>query len=88
MKTRYLMITFVRKPNGQIDEMVTISKRVKASDTQMANIILDFKERKIIKCVIESEVVNTNWDMLTEYYKKVYPVLFSQLEKEFAESTE
>lgn len=82
MKNRYLMITFVRKPNGQIDEMITVGKRIKSSDTQTANIICDFKEKKIIKAVVEGKILDLEWDRVLEYYKRVYPVLIAQLEKE------
>lgn len=78
---RYLLITFFRKPGGQIDEQVTVSKRVKPSDSQTCNVILDFQERKIVKCVIEGKVVPSDWNKMSEYYKKVYPNLIDQLEK-------
>ena len=78
---RYLLITFFRKPGGQIDEQVTVSKRVRPSDTQTCNVILDFLERKITKCIIEGKRVDSDWDKMSEYYKKIYPNLVEQLEK-------
>lgn len=78
---RYLLITFFRKPNGQIDEQVQVSKRVRNSDSQMCNVILDFLEKKVQKCVIEGKVVDTDWPRMHEYYKKIYPNLVEQLEK-------
>ena len=83
---RYLLITFVRKPNGQIDEQVSISKRVRTSDIQTCNVILDFSKKKIDKCVIESKVVDSDWDRMIEYYKRIYPTLIDQLEKNNTES--
>ena len=83
---RYLLITFVRKPNGQIDEQVSISKRVRTSDIQTCNVILDFGKKKIDKCVIESKVVDSDWGKMIEYYKKIYPTLIDQLEKNNTES--
>jgi len=78
---RYLMITFFRKPGGQIDEQVQVSKKVKMSDAQTCNVILDFEKKKITKCVIEGKVVDSDWDRMCEYYKRVYPSLIDQLEK-------
>ena len=46
---RYLLITFMRKPNGQIDEQVAVSKKVKPSDLQTCNVILDYAKKKIDK---------------------------------------
>ena len=79
---RYLLITFFRKPGGQIDEQVTVSKRLKTSDLQMCNVILDYNKKKLEKCVIEGKVVDTDFDRMNEYYKKVYTNLITQLEKE------
>ena len=83
---RYLLIVYVRKPNGQIDEQVSISKRVRTSDIQTCNVILDFAKKKIDKCVVEGKVVDTDWDRMIEYYKRVYPTLIDQLEKNNTES--
>ena len=79
---RYLMITFLRKPGGQIDEQVQLSKRIRTSDNQMCNVIIDFANKKVEKCVIEGKVVDTNFEKMVEYYRKVYPNLVEQLEKE------
>lgn len=79
---RYLLITFLRKPNGQIDEQVQLSKRVRTSDTQTANVIIDFASKVVNKCVIEGKVVDTNYERLVEYYRKIYPNLIEQLERE------
>ena len=78
---RYLLITFFRKPGGQIDEQVTVSKKVRLSDNQVCNVILDFQTKKVQKCVIEGKVVETDWERMSSYYKKIYPTLVEQLEK-------
>ena len=79
---RYLLITFMRKPGGQIDELVTVSKRVKPADLQTCNVIIDYAKKKVDKCVIEGKVVETDFEKMNEYYKKVYTNLIEQLEKE------
>jgi hypothetical protein len=76
----------LRKPNGQIDEQVSISKRVRPADLKTCNVILDFNKKKIDKCVIEGKVVDTDWVKMIEYYKRVYPTLIDQLEKNNTES--
>ena len=78
---RYLLITYMRKPGGQIDEQVTVSKKVKISDIQTCSVIIDYQKQKVDKCVIEGKVVDTDFERMTEYYKKVYPTLIDQLEK-------
>ena len=79
---RYFIITYVRKPNGQIDEQVEVSNKVKERDLQMANVIMDFKEKKIQKCVIEGNTVTQDWDTLYNYYNRVYTNIFERLEIE------
>jgi len=87
---RYLLITFMRKPGGQIDELVAVSKKIKPADLQTCNVIIDYAKKKVDKCVIEGKVVDTDFDRMNTYYKKVYTNLIEQLEKEAsitAEST-
>ena len=83
---RYLLITFMRKPGGQIDEQVSISKRVRPADIQTCNVIMDFAKKKVEKCVVEGKTVDTDWYKLNEYYKRIYPALIDQLEKNNTES--
>ena len=78
---RYLLVTYLRKPGGQIDEQVGVSKRVRTSDIQTCNVIVDYKNKKVDKCVIEGNTVETDFEKMNEYYKKVYPNLVEQLEK-------
>lgn len=84
---RYLLITFFRKPGGQIDEQVGVAKKVRMSDVQTCNVILDFQSRKVQKCVIEGKVVDTDFQKMLEYYKRIYPNLVEQLEKNNTEAT-
>lgn len=79
---RYLLITFVRKPGGQIDEQIAVGKKVKQADLQTCNVIVDYAEKKVIKCVVEGKVVDTDFERMDAYYKQVYPNLIGQLEKE------
>jgi hypothetical protein len=72
----------LRKPGGQIDEQVGTSKKLKTTDRQMCNVILDFANKKVEKCVIEGKVVDMDWDKVNQYYKKIYPAIIAQLEKE------
>lgn len=78
---RYLVVTFLRKPNGQIDEQVGYTNKIKPNDSQMANIIVDYKEKKVIKCVIEGKALDTEFERMHGYYKEIYPKLIEHLEK-------
>lgn len=78
---RYLLITYFRQPGGQIDEQVGYSKNLKPRDLQTCNIIIDYRDRKVSKCVIEGKLVPTTFESLHDYYKDVYPSLVEQLER-------
>jgi hypothetical protein len=78
---RYFLATYIRKPDGKIDEQVEISKNLKDSDIQTCNIILDFKEHKVVKSVIQGQAVPTTWDVIVDHYRKVYPDYIDELEK-------
>jgi len=76
------MIQFIRKPGGQIDELVNVSRKIRNSDITTKNVILDYAERKVEKCVIEGNNHDTSFEKMDAYYKRVYPKLIEQLEKE------
>lgn len=84
---RYFLITFYRKPGGQIDEQVSVAKRLRTSDLTNCNVIVDFQNKKVEKCVIEGKMLDTSYDRLVAYYSQYYPNLIEQLEKE-AESVQ
>lgn len=79
---RYLLITFLRKPNGQIDEQVEVAMRVKDKDIQSCNVIVDFKEKTVNKCVIEGKKIDNTFDQLKDYYSKIYPAVIERLDRE------
>jgi hypothetical protein len=79
---RYLLIQFLRKPGGQIDERVAVSKRLKNSDLTNNNVILDFASKKVEKCVVEGKTHDATFDNMVSYYRNIYPQLLAQLEKE------
>lgn len=81
---RYLLITYVRKPNGQIDEQVEIARNMKPKDKQICNVILDFKDKKVERCFIEGKVVSQDWEQLRNYYHQVYPDVIERIETELS----
>ena len=78
---RYLVITFLKKADGKIDEQVEITKNLKDRDITTANIILDFKEKNVQKSTIQGQVINTDWDTIVDHYRQIYPDYIAELEK-------
>lgn len=79
---KYLLITYKTKANGQIDEELSVSKNLRDNDKRMCNVIMNYADKKVERCLIEGKVLDTDWERLNEYYKKVYPNIIQQLENE------
>lgn len=79
---RYFLVTYATKAGGQIDEVVSVTKQIRPRDNQMCNVIMDYKDKKVDKCVIEGKRVETTWENLDQYYRQLYPNIIERLEKE------
>lgn len=79
---RYLLISYARRLAGQIDELVSLTAQLKPADLEVVNVIMDFAERKVVKCIIEGKPHDTTFEKLRDYYVGVYPNLIEQLERE------
>jgi hypothetical protein len=76
---RYLLLTYYTKPDGQIDESTAVSKRVRFSDLQTANVILDFKKLQVVKASMGGTVVPKDWDRIVSYYYQHYANIIERL---------
>lgn len=79
---RYLLLTFYTKPDGKIDEAMTVTKKLKTRDWQTCNIIMDFKDQVIVKCVVAGVVQDKNWDKIVGYYYPFYTKIMERLFEE------
>ena len=79
---RYLIFTYYTKPSGKIDEVMSLSNRVKSKDLQTASIILDFRDQIVLKCVIDGKSMPKEWDTIVAYYYKHYQTTMERLFKE------
>ena len=79
---RYLLLTYYTRPSGKIDEVMTIAKKIKKRDWQMTNVILDFKECKVLLCSVAGIAANKDWDTIVGYYYKHYAATIERLFQE------
>jgi hypothetical protein len=79
---RYLTITYYRKASGQIDEATAVTKNLKTRDYQCANVILDFKELKVIKASMGGDQVPKDWDRIVSYFYQHYTNIIERLFQE------
>jgi hypothetical protein len=83
---RYLIINYYRRPNGQMDEVVTVAKRTKTRDIQSAAVILDFETRSVVKCSMDGVVVPKDWQRIRDFYHQHYSQVIDDLEKRHSET--
>jgi len=79
---RYLIITYYRKANGQIDEATAVAKNLKMRDHQTASVILDFKKLQVIKASLNGASVPKDFNRIVEYYMQHYKSTIERLFKE------
>ena len=80
---RYLVLTYYTKPDGKVDEAMSVTKSLKTRDLQMANVILDFRDLKVVKCSMGGVAVEKNFNRIVEYYLQHYENVITRL---FAEN--
>ena len=76
------MLTYYTRPNGKIDESMVIATRVKTKDWQTANVILDFKEQKVLKASVQDSAIPKDWDRIVGYYYPFYTSIMERLLQE------
>jgi hypothetical protein len=75
-------LTYYTKPSGKIDEVMTIANKLKRKDWQMTNVILDFKEQKVLLCSVAGLSATKDWDTIVSYYYKHYAATIERLFQE------
>jgi len=79
---RYLLLTYYKKPNGQIDEITAVSQNLKQRDLQTCSVILDFRTLSVVKCSMEGTVIPRDWDRIVSYYHQHYANIIERLLQE------
>lgn len=83
---RYLIINYYKKPNGQMDEVVSIARRTRMRDIQSAAVILDFQTRTVVKCSMDGVVVPKDWQRIRDFYYQHYSLIIDDLEQRHSET--
>ena len=76
---RYLILTYYKKPSGQIDEVMAVAKNLKTRDHATDNVILDFKDLSVVKCSMGGVQVPRDFDRIVEYYMEHYESTITRL---------
>ena len=79
---KYLIVTYVRKANGEVDEQLEVANKISKANLRMANIILDFSLQKVVRCVVDREKIDTDWNRIREYFATHYSAITERIERE------
>jgi hypothetical protein len=61
---------------------MAVAKNLKTRDYQTANVILDFRELKVLKCSMSGVQVPRDFNRIVEYYHQHYESTISRLFQE------
>ena len=77
---RYFLVKYSKKPTGQMDEVVSVSKKIKLRDSQSSAVILDFKTRQVIQASMDGVTVPKDWNRIRDFYHQHYARLIEDIE--------
>ena len=71
----------------QQDEVVSMSRSLRAKDIATASVILDFRDRLVVKASVGGQVATRDFATIRNYYHQHYAEIIDQLESEQNEQT-
>ena len=82
---RYMIITYMQRAARrgrppQQDEVVSVARRLKPNDLATGSVILDFRDRTVIKASVGEQIAPRDFVKIRDYYYQHYPELIDQLE--------
>lgn len=63
-----MIVSYIRKPTGNHDELTEFKRHYRTKHIQTAKVILDLKEKKIIKNGLNPDA---GYDDMIEFYKRM-----------------
>lgn len=76
---RYLLFNYLTKPNGQIDEVMSVSKKLRTRDLQSASVIIDFRDLKVMQATLDGKTIPKDFDRIVQYYMQHYEQVIRRL---------
>lgn len=77
---RYFIVRYLKKPSGQMDELVAVSKKIKIADAASAAVILDFKSRRVEKAHMDGTTLPRDFNRIRDFYAQHYAGIIKDLE--------
>ena len=63
-----------------MDEVVSVSKKIKLRDSQSSAVILDFKTQQVVQASMDGVTVPRDWTRIRDFYHQHYARLIEDLE--------
>ena len=79
---RYFLVSYLKQANGQMDEVVSVSARLKLRDRQTAAVILDFATQTVLQCSMNGTTVPKDWNRIVSFYYQHYAATLDRLAKQ------
>ena len=79
---RYFLVSYLKQATGQMDEVVSVSARLKLRDRQTAAVILDFATQTVLQCSMNGTTVPKDWNRIVSFYYQHYAATFDRLAKQ------
>ena len=77
---RYFIVNYIRKPDGKTDELIRTAKKLKTADLDLASVILDLAQQKVIKASLGDKVVPRDFQRIRDFYHQHYAKIIEDIE--------
>ena len=78
---RYFLVSYYQTPKGQMDEVVSVAKRLRTRDIQTASVILDFRDQQVCQATLSGTSIPRDWQKIRDFYYQHYPEVIDNLER-------
>ena len=78
---RYFIVKYLKKPTGQMDELVSVAKRLRTQDLQTSAVILDLMKQQVVMASMNGVTVPKDYKKIRDFYYQYYQKIFDDLEK-------
>jgi len=79
---RYAIVTYSQTPSGKYDEQFILSTKIKNKDLDIATVILDYQDRKVVKMRLpDATTEDRKFDKINDFYKQHYRVQIEEVEE-------
>jgi hypothetical protein len=72
----------MKKANGQMDELVSVSKNTRMNDLQTSAVILDFKTQTVVLASLDGKTVPKDFNRICGFYYQHYKNIIDRLCRE------